>query len=233
MTDAHVKSDDSNGPSQTHGLRSGEPTAISAGINVPRLAAIRIADDTPTDLLLGRVVCTLQDEGSIVAGFIQRQGCQDLSGHAEMLLEEIPSGRRFRISQPLGKDSRGCRLDPQAIADIAGPLLEAIESKPDLLVLNRFGKGESEGQGFRSVLEKAFLLGIPVLTSVKQTYADAWEAFAGDCSTSLPPSLESALDWSRAVVAQSNRGTKRAMLDGSKRSETAVFASPLGKMTES
>ncbi|MEM5493425.1 DUF2478 domain-containing protein [Hoeflea sp. AS16] len=203
MTDAHVKPGDRNGPSQTQGLMPGEPGSISACTDVPRLAAVRIADDTPTDCLLERVVRTLQDEGSTVAGFIQRQGCQDLSGHAEMLLEEICGGQRFCISQPLGKNSRGCRLDPRAIADIAGPLLEAIESKPDLLVLNRFGKGESEGQGFRTVLEKAFMLGIPVLTSVKQAYVPAWEAFAGDFAVSLPPSRETVLDWSRRVLGSS------------------------------
>lgn len=183
---------------------------------LPRLAAIRIADDTATDELLATVVRTLQQEGRTVAGFIQRQGCHDLSGHAEMLLEEIPSGRRFCISQPLGKDSRGCRLDPRAIADIAGPLLKAIESRPDLLVLNRFGKGESEGQGFRAVLEKAFLLGIPVLTSVKQTYVGAWETFAGSCSTSLPPALKDILDWSRTRIARSEVGVDRAATDSSK-----------------
>jgi len=219
MTDADVKPNGRNYPVQANRLMPDAGVAISASTFVPRIAAILIADDTPTDDLLETVVRTLQEEGSIVAGFIQRQGRLDLSGHAEMLLEEISSGRRLCISQPLGKDARGCRLDPEAIADIAGPLLAAIESKPELLVLNRFGKGESEGQGFRSVLEKAFLLGIPVLTSVKQTYADAWEAFGGDCSTSLPPIPERVLDWSRAVVAQSNTETKRVMLDGSKRPE--------------
>jgi len=167
---------------------------------ISRLAAIRIADDTPTDDLLESVVRILQQEGHSVTGYIQRQGCHDVSGHAEMLLEEIGSRNRFAISQPLGRDSRGCRLDPRAIAGIAGPLLAAIESRPDLLVLNRFGKGESEGQGFRAVFEKAFLLGIPVLTSVKQIYAGAWEDFAESCSASLPPQLEEILGWSHAVL---------------------------------
>jgi len=200
MTDANLKSDGRTGPPQTNDLMPGERTAISASAFVPKLAAIRIADDTPTDDLLETVIRTLQEEGSIVAGFIQRQGRQDQSGHAEMLLEEIPGGRQFCISQPLGKEARGCRLDPQAIADIAGPFLEAIESRPDLLVINRFGKGEAEGQGFRRVLEKAFILGIPVLTSVKDAYVDAWEAFAGDCAVSLPATLENALQWSRTAV---------------------------------
>lgn len=173
-----------------------------------RLAAIRIADDTATDDLLATVVRTLQQEGRSVAGFIQRQGCHDDSGHAEMLLEEIPSGNRFCISQPLGRDSRGCRLNPRAIADLAGPLLTAIESRPDLLVLNRFGKGESEGQGFRAVFEKAFLLGIPVLTSVKQIYVGAWEEFAESCSASLPPTLEDILVWARAAAASSQKRTE-------------------------
>lgn len=177
-----------------------------------RLAAIRIADDTPTDYLLETVVRTLRQEGRIVAGFIQRQGRRDLSGHAEMLLEEIPSGRLFCISQPLGRDSRGCRLDPGAVAGVAGPFLAAIESRPDLLVLNRFGKGESEGQGFRTVFEKAFLLGIPVLTSVKQIYVGAWESFAGSCSASLPPALEDILDWSRTRVGRPETGDDRNAL---------------------
>ncbi|MCY0096762.1 DUF2478 domain-containing protein [Hoeflea ulvae] len=177
---------------------------------LPRLAAIRIADDTATDDLLESVVRTLQKEGRSVAGFIQRQGCRDLSGHAEMLLEEIVGGRRFCISQPLGRESRGCRLDPRAIAEIAGPFVASLDTRPDLLVLNRFGKGESEGQGFRSVLEKAFLLGIPVLTSVKRTYLHAWEDFSGNCAVSLPPSPEIVLDWSRSALRPAVEATAAA-----------------------
>ena len=75
-------------------------------------------------------------------------------------------------------------------------------------MLNRFGKGESEGQGFRAVFEKAFLLGIPVLTSVKQIYAGAWEEFAESCSASLPPTLEDILAWARAAAASSQKRTE-------------------------
>lgn len=167
---------------------------------IPRLAAIRIADDTPTDQLLECVVHALQQQGRTVAGFIQRKGPRDSSGHAEMVLQDIVTGSRFCISQPLGRGSRGCRLHPGAVAGIAGPFLEAIETAPDLLVLNRFGKGESEGQGFRCVLEKACMLGIPVLTSVKPAYLDAWQDFAGTCSTLLPPLPETLLHWSRTVA---------------------------------
>ncbi|MDF1606873.1 DUF2478 domain-containing protein [Hoeflea sp. YIM 152468] len=170
---------------------------------IPRLAAIRIADGTPTDYLLEAVARSLQQEGKLVAGFLQRQGCQTGAGHAEMLLEDILSGQQFRISQSLGRDARGCRLDPTAVADISGPFLGGLDSRPDLLVINRFGKSESEGQGFRAVLETAFLLGIPVLTAVKQIYGGAWDAFADNCAVSLPPVLDRVLDWSRTVVAQS------------------------------
>jgi len=211
MADSHLKSNICYGLLQASELGPGARAALSGCAMVPRLAAIRIADDTPTDFLLERVVRTLQDEGRTVAGFIQRQGCQDLSGHAEMLLEEIPSGRRFCISQSLGKDARGCRLDPRAVAEIAGPFLGAIESRPDLLVINRFGKGESEGQGFRTVLEKAFMLDIPVLTSVKEAYVDAWEAFADSCAASLPDTLEDVLDWARNAVA--NQAKDRAQCE--------------------
>lgn len=223
MTDARVRS----GRGQQS--RPDEWNLKKNQTGFPRLAAIRIADDTPTDYLLESAVRILQCEGKMVAGFIQRQGRQDLSGHAEMLLEEIPNGRRICISQPLGSEARGCRLDPQAIAETAGPFLAVLETKPDLLVLNRFGKGESEGQGFRAVFEKAFLLGIPVLTSVKQIYVGAWEAFADDCAVSLSPTLDSVLGWSRAVVTRSELEIEAAALGGSAPDRVRFASEPISR----
>jgi len=203
MYDGKVKSHQHEDPAKACNTQTTEESLVPPGVTVPMLAAIRIAEDTPTDQLLLSVVHALQAEGRSVAGFIQCKGRKDASGHAEMMLEDIVSGQRICISQPLGRGSRGCRLHPGAVAGIAGPFIEAIETGPDLLVLNRFGKGESEGQGFRSVLEKAYLLGIPVLTSVKPAYLDAWQKFAGNCSTLLPPLRETLLDWSRTVVGSS------------------------------
>lgn len=52
--------------------------------------------------------------------------------------------------------AKGCRLDPRALAALSGSLLGELDAGTQLLVLNRFGKGESEGHGFRAVIEQVF-----------------------------------------------------------------------------
>ena len=106
----------------------------------------------------------------------------------------------MRITQALGRGSIGCRLDPRALVELSGALLSELDSGVDLLVLNRFGKGESEGQGFRTVIEKGFQTGIPVLTAVRDTYAGAWAAFGGEISETLAPHPDSVLAWCRTVL---------------------------------
>jgi hypothetical protein len=66
---------------------------------------------------------------------------------------------------------------------------------PDLLILNRFGKGEAEGRGFRDVMSQALLAGIPVLTAVRETYAAEWQEFSGDMGYDLEPEFAAVMGW--------------------------------------
>lgn len=166
----------------------------------PLQAAIRVERDRPVDDLLEAVARVLQKEGVIVAGFLQRES----GGHGECCnridLEDIASGEPHIISQALGSGARGCRLDPQALAGVAGPLLAGLDRRPDLLILNRFGKGESEGQGFRAVIEEACARGIPLLTAVRENYVEAWQGFAGELGAVLAPDEAVVVAWARAAV---------------------------------
>ena len=78
-----------------------------------------------------------------------------------MTLVDLTSRSRFRISQDLGSQAEGCRLDARGIAEI-GPLLErTLNQDVELIVLNRFGKAEAEGGGLRSAFVRAMEAGIP------------------------------------------------------------------------
>lgn len=165
-----------------------------------RLAAITLEEGVAVDPLFDTIVATLRDEGWQVAGYVQREIPNELGCSPEMLVEDVESGERLCISQALGPGSAGCRLDPQALANVAGLALVRLDERPDLLVLNRFGKGESEGMGLRAVIEKAASLNIPVLTSVKDTYRSAWMDYAGELSAILPASADAALAWCRAAI---------------------------------
>ncbi len=169
--------------------------------SVSRLAAVRFEHTDDIDAVLESTVRAMQARGLRVCGFVQRETEDPASCCNITHLEDVATGTWHRISQPLGSGSRGCRLDPQALAEVSGPLLAELETRPDFLLLNRFGKGESEGQGFRAVIEKAFELRIPVLTAVREAYAEAWATFTESSAHLLPPDTEAVLDWADAAVA--------------------------------
>ena len=65
----------------------------------------------------------------------------------------------------------------------------------DLVILNRFGRTEAEGGGFRDVIAEAVGQGIPVLTALRPDFAGAWSAFGGDQACELPADSNAVMDW--------------------------------------
>jgi len=175
-----------------------------------RLAAIRFKPEDGIDALLERVVRYLQVEGVKVSGYLQRESLDPNACCNISHLEDVSDGTWHRISQALGSGSRGCRLDPRALADVSGLLLARLETDTEFLVLNRFGKGESEGQGFRTVIERAVDLDIPVLTAVRETYAPAWDAFTDGSATLLPADASSIITWARQATMEAQPDSSAA-----------------------
>jgi len=150
------------------------------------LAAVCFRDGQDVDRLLGEVAIEQMARGKRVVGVLQARGDSHGECHcSDMDLETIGSGKVFRISQPLGEGSAGCRLHPGALADCSAFLQQEIEQGCDLLILNRFGKGESEGRGFRDLISSALSFDIPVLMALRSTYLDSFHSFAGELGTQL------------------------------------------------
>jgi hypothetical protein len=166
------------------------------------IAAIRFSDGDRIDGLLETVVRAVQSRGYPVAGYIQRETPDGPGCCPATFLEDVSSGEQLRITQALGAGSRGCRLDPQALAEVSGRLLTAVEPATDLLVLNRFGKGESDGHGFRSVIENACGLGVPVLTAVRATYEPSWNEFTAGAGKFLAADAEAITQWALGSIAR-------------------------------
>lgn len=175
-----------------------------------QLAAIRFTPEDGIDNLLEHAVRALQSEGVKVSGYLQRESLDPNACCNISHLEDVSDGTWHRISQALGSGSKGCRLDPRALADVSGLLLARLETDTEFLVLNRFGKGESEGQGFRTVIEKAFELDIPVLTAVREAYAPAWDQFTEGSARLLLPDKAAILAWARAAVKKTHIGCNAA-----------------------
>lgn len=171
--------------------------------NEPMLAAIPFAQDAAVDALLEDVARALRGRGVRVSGFLQRAETVDGQCCGAVDMEDIESGDRYRIMQPLGRHARGCRLDPHAMAEVSSRAMLWLDHRPEIVILNRFGKGESEGGGLRAVFEAAALRGIPILTSVKESYLQDWENFASGLSLRLAADQRQVLTWCLAAVRTS------------------------------
>ncbi len=159
------------------------------------LAAIQF-ETGDIDGLLSDISQTLGRQGLIVRGALQTRGPEIGECHcADMDLTTIGSTRVFRISQPLGNGSHGCRLHPGALAECSAFLADELSQGADLLILNRFGRGESDGRGFRDLISVALGLGVPILTAVRPTYVEQWAEFGAELCCDLPMERAAVLNW--------------------------------------
>ena len=155
-----------------------------------RLAAIVYDAGFPIDDFLARIAIMLRAEHIQLGGALQENLPGDAGRCSAMNLVDLSSRGRFKISQELGSQAEGCRLDAQGIAEFVALLDRTPDQNVELMVLNRFGRAEAEGGGLRSAFAHAMEASIPVLTAVRAPYTEAWSQFHGRLATDLPAELE-------------------------------------------
>lgn len=148
------------------------------------------------DRLFQEVAARLAAMGWNLAGAVQQNCDRDDDGECDMDIRVLPAGGTYRISQRLGRESQGCRLNPDAlecaVAEAAGLWGAA---RPDLLIINKFGKMEGEGRGFRDLIARAAAEGVPVLLGVNGLNRAALEAFLGGPAPLVAAEVGAVLDW--------------------------------------
>ncbi len=153
-----------------------------------------------TDLILATLAHKLRGEGLRLCGTVQVNTDRADTGRCDMDVRVLPDGPTLRISQDLGRHARGCRLHPEALETAVGHAMRALERGADLLIINKFGKHEAEGRGFRGVIGEAVAQGIPVLVGLNALNVPAFEAFTGGIAEKLPPETDALLNWVRTHV---------------------------------
>ena len=149
-----------------------------------------------TDLVMQAAVAQLLARGLRLAGTVQTNSERAGDPRCDMDVRVLPDGPVFRISQDLGRDARGCRLDPEGLESAVAAVSAVMATdRPDLLVVNKFGKHECLGRGFRPVIAEAVASGIPVLVGVNALNLVELQAFVGGGLTVLPPDPEAVLRW--------------------------------------
>lgn len=165
-----------------------------------RLGYVSLAGRGANDLLLAQAAMLAEAEGLALAGCVQvntdRAGMDD----CDMDLRILGGGPLVRINQRLGAGSRGCKLDPgaleAAVAEVGARLGGA-----KVLILNKFGKHEALGRGFRPLVGEALGQGMTVVLGVNRLNLEAFLHFAGDLAQELPADPQAILDFARGAGA--------------------------------
>lgn len=155
-----------------------------------------------TDLLLSRLADLLVARGLRLAGTVQTNTERPGGGPCDMDVKVLPAGPVIRISQDLGPSSRGCRLNPEALETAVGLTGARLAAGADALIVNKFGKHEAEGRGFRDAIADALALGVPVVVGLNGLNAPAFKTFTEGCAVELPARLDALEAWFDACLTK-------------------------------
>jgi hypothetical protein len=156
----------------------------------------------------------LARNGVRVGGLAQRRAAADSRCADDIFLADMATGTDFRVSQDLGRESEGCRIDPAAIAEASGVLRRATAERVDLLLVNKFGKLEGLGGGLAHEMVAAAAAGIPILTTIREDRLDRWFELMGDLASILAPAPGEMEAWWRRVRAERTREAGLTSTDG-------------------
>lgn len=152
------------------------------------------------DRLLADVAAALLAEGIALAGVVQHNTETLGAVRCDMDLQVLGRTDTVRISQRLGNAAQGCRLDQQGLEEAVG-LVEGSLPGKSLLIVNKFGKTEAEGRGFRPVIAMALGQGQPVLVGLNRDNLAGFQAFAEGIGAEVPAKFDALLTWCRNQVA--------------------------------
>ena len=167
------------------------------------VAAIVYANESYPDTVFGALVGRCRALGLSLAGVLQHQVFESADRRCDVILEDLASGHRTPLFEDRGAGARGCRLNEAALAEATARVEGSLESAPQLLVLNKFGKVECEGGGLRDLIANAIDRGIPVIIGVPKRNLDAWRSFAGEFAIELHDDAGQITKWLDGVAETS------------------------------
>ena len=152
-------------------------------------------DRGATNLLLAELAEDLTGRGLRLCGTVQVDTERDEENHCDMDVKVLPVGPTIRISQTLGKEARGCRLDPEALERAVSLTEQALENDADLLIVNKFGKHEADGRGFRDTIGLALAKDIPVIVGASRLNVEALNTYCEGMAVEIAPDIQALCDW--------------------------------------
>lgn len=160
-----------------------------------KLGFVTTEERGATDRFLSALAERLLAHGVRLAGVVQTNTECGGDRPCDMDLRVLPDGETIRISQSLGSRARGCRLNPEGLERAVGLVGRSLDDRPELLIINKFGKHEADGRGFRPLIGEAMLRGIPVLVGLNGLNRAHFLEFTEGAAEEIPPDAAAVGAW--------------------------------------
>jgi hypothetical protein len=158
------------------------------------LAALVYGTPEEADQLLREFVQELTGGGYRVVGLIQTR-----LGDGGAAVTVLPTGETIPLARRRGSPSCSSPA-PCDVTEAACRIDALIESGADLVIINRFGKLESEGSGLIDEIARALRFDIPVLVAVPEFRFAEWLSFCGGMGVKLPCRKGRLQGWWNAMI---------------------------------
>lgn len=165
-----------------------------------KLAYVTLQGRGRTDELIASVADQLTRDGLRLAGTVQSNIERLDRKKCDMDLIILPDGPVVRISEDRGDLARGCMLDSGALEQTVVAVQQRLPGA-QVLIVNKFGKRESEGKGLVPIIAEALEQGLPVLIGVNGLNLAAFLVFAGEAAQALQADVSTVADWCKTAVA--------------------------------
>ncbi|MCX7888919.1 MAG: DUF2478 domain-containing protein [Rhodobacteraceae bacterium] len=164
-----------------------------------RIAYVMSPVPGATDRLLARLAGRLARAGILACGAVQQAVPNGAGRRCHMDLRILPDGPDMRISLDRGPLARGCRLDAGALEAAVAAVEARLGAGARCMIVNKFGKHEASGRGFRPVIARALDHGLPVIVGLNPLNREAFDHFAGGLAERLPDRLAALESWLAAA----------------------------------
>lgn len=161
-------------------------------------AAVVYAPKQTDKSALPAFVRRLKSEQVSVAGILQESRLEDGAETRTIYSVDIRTGQRIAIKRPMASEDE-CGLDVASLVESSAILRSVLQAHPDLVVIEKFGDQEQEGEGLLDEIMQIIAEGIPLMITVPEPALDIWQRQCGGLGAVLPYSEEAMRAWWRAL----------------------------------
>ncbi len=147
--------------------------------------------------LLADFAADLAARGWRVGGLVQRTFRGPDGFKQKIVATELDTGRKVTLAVYKGDRTKesACGFDTAALAEATGAVRRAVAERMDIIIIEKFSRQETDGEGLLDEILGAMAEGIPTLTLVSAEVLEDWTRFTGGLAQLVPAERKALWRW--------------------------------------